>query len=154
MTIIINAFTDGGCRPCNPGPGGYAVVFYKDNKLLDSISGGEILTTNNRMEITGVLKAIESIASFTWTHEYTTYNIYSDSSYVINGVNSWLANWKRKGWIGSNKQTVKNLDLWQRVDALLTPELRSIINFRWVKGHSGIEGNEMADKLATEAIPK
>ena len=152
--MIIDVYTDGGCRPCNPGPGGYSAVFYKEGKLLDSISGGEIETTNNRMELTGVLTAIKTIASFPKSHDYTTFNIYSDSSYVINGINSWLANWKLKGWIGSNKQPVKNQDLWQEIDSFLTPELKAIINFKWVKGHSGIKGNEMADKLATEAIPK
>lgn len=151
--ILVDVYTDGACKK-NPGPGGWAAVFYKENKLLVDTSGGELLTTNNRMELTGVLKAIESIKSFHWTHNYTNYNIYSDSSYVINGINSWLANWKLKNWIGSNKQPVKNQDLWQEIDNLLTPELKSIITFIWVKGHSGIEGNEMADKLATEAIPK
>ena len=161
--MILDIFTDGACKK-NPGPGGWGVAIYlqveEDKELkVRTYSGGESHTTNNRMELYAVLMALEYVRNNLDNPLMTPQGnkfitIYSDSSYVINGINSWLANWKLKNWVGSNKQPVKNQDLWQEIDSLLTSELKAIINFKWVKGHSGIEGNEMADKLATEAIPK
>jgi len=138
----VKIYTDGACRG-NPGPGGWgAVLIYKDN--VKEISGGENHTTNNRMELTAVIKALESLKS------NAEIDVYSDSSYVVNGMTSWIHDWRRRGWKRASG-ALENRDLWQRLSGLSDQHL---INWNWVRGHAGDELNERADKLAVSAVPK
>ncbi len=137
-------YTDGACLR-NPGPGGWAVNIIHNNKSKKQISGGEPSTTNNRMELTAVIKALKFIPS------QSTLAIYTDSQYVINGINTWIINWKRSKWIGSNKKEVKNKDLWIELDLLIKD---FHISWNWVKGHSGDINNEEVDRLAREEAIK
>jgi len=134
-------YTDGACRG-NPGPGGWGVFMrYQDkNKTLN---GFDPETTNNRMEL---MAAIQGLASLKRACEI---ELYTDSKYVMQGINDWITNWKKNGWKTAARKPVKNADLWQQLDAQ-TGQHR--IDWHWVKGHSGVEGNEMADQLANEAI--
>ena len=138
--IVIH--TDGGCRG-NPGIGGWGVWLRyedKDKKL----KGSELNTTNNRMELTAAIKALEAIKS-----KNIDIDLFTDSKYVMSGINEWIINWKSHGWKTANKKTVKNVDLWKKLDQLNNEH--SVV-WHWVKGHSGDEGNEMADRLANEAM--
>lgn len=138
--IVIH--TDGGCRG-NPGIGGWGVWLRyedKDKKL----KGSELNTTNNRMELTAAIKALEAIKS-----KNIDIDLFTDSKYVMSGINEWIINWKSRGWKTANKKTVKNVDLWKKLDQLNNEH--SVV-WHWVKGHSGDEGNEMADRLANEAM--
>lgn len=141
MTIII--YTDGACSG-NPGPGGWG-AYLKWNGHEKELSGGEVETTNNRMEMMAVIKALEALKKNSDVHLYT------DSKYVLQGATEWLAGWKARGWKGANKKPVKNQDLWEQIDSLLK---QHSVQFYWVKGHSGDENNERVDKLAVDAIPK
>lgn len=135
-------FTDGACSG-NPGPGGWAYILRhpKSGREREE-NGGEGLTTNNRMELTAAIRGLEAIT------RPSVVDIYSDSQYVLNGLKSWLAGWKKKGWKTANKQPVKNEDLWRRLDELMAAhELR----FHWVEGHAGHPENERCDKLAVAA---
>jgi len=139
----INIWTDGACSG-NPGPGGWgALIKYPD--LTKKISGSVPHTTNNRMEMMAVIKSLQSINS---NFKIT---IYTDSTYVKDGITSWIHNWKVNNWKNSQKKDVKNKDLWQELDAL-SHNLN--INWQWVKGHSGNIENSIADELATSAIKK
>jgi ribonuclease HI len=138
-TIIV--FTDGACR-MNPGPGGWGVLL-KAGEMERELWGGEANTTNNRMELTAVIRALEALAP------PATMQLYTDSKYVQQGISEWIHNWKRNGWRTSDKKAVKNVDLWQRLDALCG---RHDITWNWVKGHAGHPGNERADKLANRGI--
>lgn len=141
MTIEI--YTDGACRG-NPGPGGWgALLRFKDKEK--QIYGGEAHTTNNRMELTAAVKALEAVTS-------TTYDIvlYTDSQYLRKGMTTWMAQWKKNGWKNSKKEPVKNADLWQALDAFT--KIHTNISWRWVKAHNGHPENEMADALANRAI--
>lgn len=134
-------FTDGACRG-NPGPGGWGVVLrYGDNER--HLFGGDKETTNNRMEL---LAVIEGLSALKRPCEIT---VTSDSTYVLKGIQEWLANWKKRGWKTASKKPVKNVDLWQRLDALIEPHN---IEWLWVKGHSGHPENELADQLANRGI--
>lgn len=134
-------FTDGACRG-NPGPGGWGVVLrYGDNER--HLFGGDKETTNNRMEL---LAVIEGLSALKRPCEIT---VTSDSTYVLKGIQEWLANWKKRGWKTASKKPVKNVDLWQRLDALIEPHS---IEWLWVKGHSGHPENELADQLANRGI--
>ena len=137
----IDIYTDGACRG-NPGPGGWgALLIYKDaNK---TIYGGEKNTTNNRMEMTAIIEALKIVKM---DCEIT---LYTDSKYVMDGITKWLPNWKKKGWITSNKKPVKNKDLWQILEECIS---KQNIEWQWVKGHAGIPGNEKADELANQGI--
>lgn len=137
QTIVI--YTDGACHR-NPGPGGWGVVLRR-GEHEDQLYGGETSTTNNRMELMAAIIALEKIAAAT-----VKVQVWTDSQYVRNGITSWLAVWKRNGWITAAKQPVKNDDLWRRLDAAAAG---LDIDWRWVKGHAGHEGNELADQLAT-----
>lgn len=138
--III--YTDGGCRG-NPGVGGWGVwLRYGDHDK--KLKGGEKDTTNNRMELTAAIKALEAIKS-----KDIDINLYTDSKYVMNGIKDWIKGWKAKGWKTAAKKPVKNVDLWQRLDTL---NATHTVHWHWVKGHSGDEGNEMADALANQAM--
>lgn len=134
---MIEIYTDGCCTPTNPGPGGWATIIYLPNSST-SLSGSEPYTTNNRMEITAVLEAMK------WSIQNTPAIIYSDSSYVVNGVNKWIGGWANAGWKKGARQ-IKNIDLWQEVYDV-KQSFRGRIE--WVRGHSGVPGNEEADMLA------
>ena len=137
----VDIYTDGACRG-NPGPGGWgALLIFNDVKK--TVYGGEKDTTNNRMEMIPVIEALKLIKSD------CEISLYTDSKYVMDGVNKWLSSWKQKGWKTSNKKPVKNQDLWQ---ALEQSTRRHVVEWNWVRGHSGDAGNERADELANMAI--
>ncbi len=144
----ITIYTDGGCSG-NPGPGGWGVVVIFNGEARQ-LSGGEKNTTNNRMELTAAINALSVVKN---TKEFTgipvTLNI--DSQYVKNGITVWIKSWKQKGWKTADKKPVKNQDLWIQLD-----ELNSALNvsWNWVKGHAGIEYNEVCDQLCQKEIAK
>ena len=144
----INIYTDGGCSG-NPGPGGWAFVVLDGNDLIKK-SGGDKDTTNNRMELTAVIKALEYISS---TDELKKMKpvIHTDSAYVKNGITSWIKSWEINGWKTASKQPVKNRELWQelkKLDDSISAE------WKWVKGHAGNEFNEMCDALVGEEMDR
>ena len=135
-------YTDGACSG-NPGPGGWgAVIFDNDNKQKN-ISGSEENTTNNRMELSAAIMALEEV------NINSEITIYTDSTYVKNGITEWVLKWKENGWKNSNKEPVKNKDLWEKLDNLCE---QNTINWKWVKGHASNKYNNLADELATKAI--
>ena len=134
-------YTDGACKG-NPGPGGWG-VWLRSGEHERELWGGEAQTTNNRMELTAV---IESLAALKTPCRVT---LHLDSEYVRNGITSWIHNWKRRGWRTASNQAVKNVDLWQKLDTLSQAHQ---IDWRWVKGHAGNEGNERADALANRGV--
>ena len=134
-------YTDGACRG-NPGPGGWGVLI-KHGELNKQLYGGDASTTNNKMELTAAIMALREIK------EPCEVILYTDSKYVINGIEEWIHNWKKRGWIGSNKKSVKNIGLWKELDEL---RHEHTIEWNWVKGHSGDPGNETADMLANRGI--
>ena len=138
-TVII--YTDGACRG-NPGPGGWGVLI-EYGELSKQLYGGDASTTNNKMELTAAIMALREIK------EPCEVILYTDSKYVINGIEEWIHNWKKRGWIGSNKKSVKNIELWKELDKL---RHEHTIKWNWVKGHSGDPGNETADMLANRGI--
>ncbi len=139
-TKLIRVFTDGSCLG-NPGPGGYgALLIYKAHRI--ELSQGFTLTTNNRMELLGAIEALASL------NESCQVILTTDSQYVRQGITQWIHGWKKKGWKTANRQPVKNVDLWQRLDAL---NQQHQVEWRWVKGHSGHPENERVDDLAREA---
>jgi ribonuclease HI len=140
--III--YTDGGCRG-NPGIGGWG-VWLRYGDYDKKLQGAQQDTTNNRMELTAAIKALEAIKS-----SDITIDLFTDSKYVMTGIREWIKNWKAKGWKTANKKPVKNIDLWQRLDALNN---KYSVSWHWVKGHSGDKGNDMADALANLAMDK
>jgi len=135
-------YTDGACSG-NPGPGGWGAVLFA-GKHRKELSGGEADTTNNRMEMMAVIRGAEALK-----RGYSV-DIYTDSTYVMKGVTEWLEGWKKRGWRTASKQPVKNVDLWQRLEKALE---RHEVQWHWVKGHSGVPGNERADELARQGIP-
>ena len=135
-------YTDGACSG-NPGPGGWgAVIFDNDNKQKN-ISGSEENTTNNRMELSAAIMALKEV------NKNSEITIYTDSTYVKNGITEWVLKWKENGWKNSNKEPVKNKDLWEKLDNLCE---QNTINWKWVKGHASNKYNNLADELATKAI--
>jgi ribonuclease HI len=138
MTDSVIIYTDGACRG-NPGPGGWGVVlrFKESSKEL---YGGEVNTTNNRMELTATIKALEALK------KPCSIQLYSDSKYVIQGITEWISNWKKREWKTASKEPVKNEDLWRRLDNLSESHQ---IEWKWVKGHSG---DDRADALANFGI--
>lgn len=141
MSEPVIIYTDGACRG-NPGPGGWGVVLsYKG--ITKELYGGEQETTNNRMELTAVINALETLT------KPCKIQLHSDSKYVLQGITEWLENWKKRGWKTANKGAVKNEDLWRRLDAATE---RHQIEWLWVKGHSGNNGNDRADTLANLGI--
>jgi ribonuclease HI len=139
--III--YTDGGCEG-NPGPGGWGAVV-RCGDTVTEISGGEIATTNNRMELMAAISALTAIP------ERSEVSLFTDSQYVKNGITKWISGWKRKGWLTSTKEPVKNVDLWQQLDAAVA---RHRVTWKWVKGHAGHADNERCDGLAGREIAK
>ncbi|WP_442681572.1 ribonuclease HI [Sphingomonas sp. ASY06-1R] len=132
--------TDGACKG-NPGPGGWGVVI-RSGGAEKELSGGEPLTTNNRMEMTAAIKGLEALK------RPCQVILSTDSRYVMDGLTKWLAGWQRNGWRTASKQPVKNADLWQELIAAAAPHK---IKWEWVKGHAGHPENERADKLASDA---
>jgi len=141
MKSSVIIYTDGACKG-NPGVGGWgAILKYKDkNKKIYGYDGN---TTNNRMELTAAIKALDVLK------EKSKVVLYTDSKYVMNGITIWIDNWKKNNWKTSNKKDVKNIDLWKLVDRLNSFH---VVEWKWIKGHSGDIGNEMADELANLAI--
>jgi ribonuclease HI len=133
----VQIFTDGACSG-NPGPGGWGAILRHRGQDKE-IKGGEQETTNNRMELMAVIKALASLK------EHCHVTITTDSKYVMDGIESWIAKWKRNGWRTSNKKPVKNTDLWQQLDEQVS---RHEVVWHWVKGHAGHIENERADELA------
>lgn len=130
-------YTDGACKG-NPGPGGWG-AWLKSGEHEKELWGGEPRTTNNRMELTAVIQALASLK-----HRCKV-TVYTDSEYVKNGISSWIHNWKARGWLTADRKPVKNVELWQRLDALAREHE---VTWRWVRGHVGDPGNERADQLA------
>ena len=137
----IKIYTDGACRG-NPGRGGWG-VFIINGQESKKIFGGKIETTNNEMELTAAIKGLE------YFNSPTDLDLYTDSKYVMDGINDWIHNWKRNGWKTANKKPVKRSNLWIELD-----KLNSFhdVKWYWVKGHSGDIGNDMADELANQGI--
>lgn len=138
----IEIYADGACRS-NPGPGGWAALLISGDHRKE-ISGSEKLTTNNRMELLAAINGVEALKK-----PGTTARVYTDSQYVIKGISEWVAGWKKRGWKTADKKPVKNQDLWERLDAAAQ---QHNLEWHWVRGHSGVEGNERVDQLANEAI--
>lgn len=144
MSKVIEIYTDGACSG-NPGPGGWGAIL-RWNGHEKELSGAEPDTTNNRMEMMAVIKALEAI-----TKKGASVHIHTDSKYVMQGVTEWMAGWKARGWKTAGKKPVKNQDLWERIDSLIN---QHDVRFTWVKGHAGHPENERADELATSAISR
>ena len=137
----VTLFTDGACSG-NPGPGGWGVLMiYGDARK--TLNGGEAQTTNNRMELTAAIQALESLT------RPCAVDLYTDSQYVRQGITQWMHGWKRNGWKTSDKKPVKNADLWQRLDDVVK---RHTVEFHWVKGHAGHPENEEVDQLARDGM--
>lgn len=139
MEVVI--YADGACRG-NPGPGGWG-AWLKAGEHEKEMFGGEKLTTNNRMELTAVIQALASLK------RRCQVVVYTDSSYVKDGITTWIHGWKKRGWTTADKKPVKNAELWQRLDALNAAHQ---VEWRWVKGHAGDPGNERADALANRGV--
>jgi ribonuclease HI len=137
---MIEIYTDGACKG-NPGPGGWGAVL-RWNGHEKELSGGEADTTNNRMEMMAAIMALEALK------RASDVRLWTDSIYVRDGITKWIHGWKRNGWKTAAKKPVANAELWQRLDAAAA---RHQIDWRWVKGHAGDEGNERADTLASDA---
>ena len=133
--------TDGACSG-NPGPGGWGVVMRFGPELRE-IQGGEAQTTNNRMELTAAIKALEAL------ERPAVVDLYTDSQYVKSGITEWLHKWKKNGWRTADRKPVKNVDLWQRLDAAAG---RHEVSWYWLRGHDGLEENERADELAQDGM--
>jgi ribonuclease HI len=137
----VEIYTDGACRG-NPGPGGWAALLSVGGHEKE-IAGAEALTTNNRMELTAVIRALESL------RRPVSARVFTDSQYVRRGITEWLTAWKARGWLTADRKPVKNIDLWQRLEELAAGHE---IDWRWVPGHAGVPGNERVDLLANQAI--
>ena len=138
----IDLFTDGACRG-NPGPGGWGVLLRQED-VEKELYGGEAATTNNRMELTAVIRGLEALK------QPSRVRVYTDSQYVQKGISEWIHSWKRRGWRTADKKDVKNVDLWKALDEAAS---RHSVEWHWVKGHAGHPENERADQLANRGIP-
>ena len=137
----VQIYTDGACRG-NPGPGGWGALLAWGDQSRE-LRGAESLTTNNRMELTAVIEALSALK------RPVEIDLYTDSEYVRRGITEWMSAWKARGWRTADRKPVKNQDLWQLLDERCSAH---VIAWHWVKGHSGVPGNERADQLANEAI--
>lgn len=144
----IIVYTDGGCHG-NPGPGGWGIVVIADGQAKQ-LSGGEKLTTNNKMELTAAIAALSVIKNTpSFSGRKVIVNI--DSQYVKNGITTWIHSWKKKGWVTADKKPVKNQELWVQLDSL---NASLEVDWNWVKGHAGVEYNEICDSLCQKEIAK
>jgi len=143
VTPRVVIHTDGACSG-NPGPGGWGAVLHHGDKEK-TLRGGELDTTNNRMELMGAIQALEALT------KPCKVELHTDSQYVMKGISEWIHTWKRKGWLTADKKPVKNVDLWQELDALAG---KHQVEWHWVKGHAGHPENERADALANKGIPQ
>jgi ribonuclease HI len=141
MTPQVVIHTDGACSG-NPGPGGWGAVLHYGDKERE-LWGGELQTTNNRMELMAAIQALEALK------RACRVELHTDSQYVMKGISEWIHGWKRRGWLTADKKPVKNDDLWKRLDEA---RLRHEVDWRWVKGHAGHEFNERADALARQGM--
>jgi ribonuclease HI len=141
MGDSVVVYTDGACKG-NPGPGGWGALLRWDNRETE-LFGGEALTTNNRMELTAVIEALSSLGP------RSRVALYTDSEYVKNGITTWIHNWKLRGWRTADKKPVKNVELWQRLEAVAA---NHDVRWHWVRGHDGDPGNERADQLANLGV--
>ena len=141
MTPQVIVHTDGACRG-NPGPGGWGAVLQYGSSTKE-LCGGELDTTNNRMELMGAIQALETL------NRPCRVQLHTDSQYVMKGITQWISGWKAKGWKTADKSPVKNEDLWKRLDAA---RARHDVDWRWIKGHAGHELNERADALARRGM--
>lgn len=139
---VVSMWTDGACKG-NPGPGGWGVLL-KYGPHEKELFGGEESTTNNKMELTAVIEGLRALT------QPSTVELHVDSTYVMKGITEWIHTWKRNGWRTAAKKPVANADLWQKLDELVS---QHEVHWRWVKGHSGDEGNERADDLANRGVP-
>jgi ribonuclease HI len=139
---VVDIYTDGACSG-NPGPGGWGAVLYYDGREKELYGGEPGKTTNNRMELTAAIQALESLT------RPAPVRLHTDSTYLRNGITNWLPGWKRNGWRTADKRPVKNADLWRRLDAAVE---RHDVDWRWVRGHAGNAGNERADALANRGM--
>lgn len=141
MSEAVEIFTDGACKG-NPGPGGWGAILSMSGTVKE-MHGGERATTNNRMELTAVIRALEALK------RPCKVRLHTDSQYVQKGISEWIHSWKRRGWRTADKKPVKNDDLWKRLDELAA---QHDIDWIWVKGHAGHDGNERADALANLGV--
>lgn len=141
MSHTIEIFTDGACKG-NPGPGGWGVLL-RLGEHQKTLFGGELNTTNNRMELTAAIRGLEALK------KSAKVLLTTDSEYVMKGIREWMPNWKKRGWKTASRQPVKNADLWQQLDALVNQHQ---VEWRWVKGHSGHPENDLADALANRGV--
>jgi len=141
MSQTVEVYTDGACRG-NPGPGGWGVLLRYGNTEKE-LYGGEVDTTNNRMELMAAIQALENLK------RESKVILTTDSQYVRKGITEWIANWKKRGWKTASRQPVKNKDLWQRLDKAATQHR---VEWHWVRGHTGHPENERADELANKGI--
>jgi ribonuclease HI len=139
---VVEIYTDGACRG-NPGPGGWAALLSCDGREKE-IAGAEAHTTNNRMELLAVIRALEALKK-----PRRQVKVFTDSQYVRKGITEWLVNWKARGWRTASKKAVMNQDLWEQLDTLAAAHE---IEWLWVPGHAGVPGNERVDRLANQAI--
>jgi len=139
----VEIYTDGACRG-NPGPGGWGVLLLSGGRRKE-LCGGEVSTTNNRMELTAAIRGLEALK------RSCSVAVYTDSQYVRRGISEWLDNWKRRGWRTAGRKAVKNVDLWQELDRQAQ---RHRIEWHWVKGHAGNAGNVRADELANLGLDR
>jgi len=144
MACNVTIFTDGAASG-NPGPGGYGVVLISGKHRLE-ISEGYRLTTNNRMELQAAIEGLSAIKK-----KGCKITLFTDSKYLRDGITKWIQNWKRNRWLTQAKQPVKNIDLWKKLDELIQ---HHEVKWAWVKGHNGHPENELADQLATKAVPR
>ena len=138
---VVDIFTDGACSG-NPGPGGWAAVL-RFETIEKELSGGEPLTTNNRMELMAAIAALEALK------RPCRVRLHTDSIYLRDGITRWITNWRRNGWMTADRKPVKNADLWQRLETAMAPHR---IEWAWVRGHAGHAENERADELARQAL--
>ena len=138
--VIIH--TDGACKG-NPGPGGWGAILQAGAGREKELWGGEVLTTNNRMELTAAIRGLQELK------RGCSVLLVTDSEYVMKGINEWMVNWKKRGWKTAAKQPVKNADLWQQLDEQVN---RHEVKWQWVRGHNGHPGNERADDLANRGV--
>lgn len=141
----IEIYTDGACKG-NPGPGGWGVLM-RAGDVEKELFGGELNTTNNRMEMTAVIEALSALK------RPCQVTLYIDSQYVLKGITEWVKGWKARGWRTASKEPVKNVELWQKLDTLVATGGHTI-DWRWVRGHNGDPGNERADQLANRGVDR